>query len=571
MSQDLQRLRMKPHVRAVIVALTVAFGCFLTTGLIQPQIRRERVALNLAPEVEGEGVLPPNVVVLHAALGSFRSWIISGMWLRASQLQERGQLHEAVQLAEWIGRLQPRFERVWDFQSHNLSYNISRLGRTAEERWRWIEAGIDLTRTQGLRANPLSLRLHRTLSYIFWHKIGSESDSYHSEYKRLFALRWQRILGEPPQGTPSERVAWFEEIARASRADGEDVVDLVNSLPKEPRRAVDRLFRLLEAPDDQPWGEFREQWRRADPDRFGRLVARLRAQLLQERFDMDPDLMLDLMEQLGPLDWRHPAAHAVYWTAQGVLRRQAGRARVRLLPDPKSRRLVLQRVGVLASLVQLVLAGRLTYLPASQEFDRNPEVAMLTAYKEARLLEDEYDATTDENLKLYERLMGEATQRSFFEGREQDAAVFYAELQKRFEYRDSLSEFILKRFDEAVKEAPELRLAYVNLCVSVLARGVGRGRPEVSARLYPMIKGHHSRQPEAKPPWPEILREATEVYLESPEVATRKMRVWRILVPEARAELPRATLVGLYEQATDVGRSPESAFPGINALLGRND
>ena len=48
-----------------------------------------------------------------------------------------------------------------------------------------------------------------------------------------------------------------------------------------------------------------------------RLLAFLRAQILWNVYRMDPAFMLELMKQYGPLDWRLPQPHGLYWVLLG--------------------------------------------------------------------------------------------------------------------------------------------------------------------------------------------------------------------------------------------------------------
>ena len=43
----------------------------------------------------------------------------------------------------------------------------------------------------------------------------------------------------------------------------------------------------------------------------------MRKQVLIDAYNMDPMLMAKYTEETGPLDWRHPAAHAVFWARRG--------------------------------------------------------------------------------------------------------------------------------------------------------------------------------------------------------------------------------------------------------------
>ncbi|MDG2291545.1 MAG: hypothetical protein P8L37_02720, partial [Phycisphaerales bacterium] len=41
--------------------------------------------------------------------------------------------------------------------------------------------------------------------------------------------------------------------------------------------------------------------------------------VLLDEFNMDPKLMYEFTRDLGPIDWRHPQAHALYWARRGTL------------------------------------------------------------------------------------------------------------------------------------------------------------------------------------------------------------------------------------------------------------
>jgi hypothetical protein len=45
---------------------------------------------------------------------------------------------------------------------------------------------------------------------------------------------------------------------------------------------------------------------------------RQRAQVLREHYKMDPAVMRDIDQRYGPLDWRLPEAHAIYWATVGL-------------------------------------------------------------------------------------------------------------------------------------------------------------------------------------------------------------------------------------------------------------
>src|SRR5207247_2602908 len=43
-----------------------------------------------------------------------------------------------------------------------------------------------------------------------------------------------------------------------------------------------------------------------------------RLQLLVQKYKMEPQFMKEVDQKYGPLEWRLPEAHAIYWAAKGL-------------------------------------------------------------------------------------------------------------------------------------------------------------------------------------------------------------------------------------------------------------
>lgn len=225
----------------------------------QHGLRRQKLALVPA----GAAVLhdaPPWLALVTVALGGFRGLIVTGLWLRAVELQQSGQFFEARQLAAWITRLQPENTTVWRYQAWNLAYNLAGAFSAPEERWTWVEAGIQLLRDHALRFNPGAPEIYTELATYFQHKLGMDLDPAHRYYKEAWAARMVQVLGRIP--------------------------DL-------------RALAHPRSPDDEE-----------------------RARRLRAEFKLDPEFMLHVDEHYGPFDWRLPEAHAVYWADLGLERGQ---------------------------------------------------------------------------------------------------------------------------------------------------------------------------------------------------------------------------------------------------------
>lgn len=296
----------------------------------------------------------PPIVALGTAIGALRGLIVDYLWLKVNIMKESGQFYEVMSDADLITKLQPRFAQVWGFHGHNMAYNISVLTNTPEERWDWVQAGINLVRNEGLRYNPNDVVLHKELAFWFAHKMDGVADDAHLHYKREHAKEWQYLLGPPPFDQ-DDRIEWMKEIAEApnsiEEADVlvpgtaelvEDLEARLSSMDPQFRLDLDRDFmlnigkwlavknstyaRLLNLDEtfkqnDPVYSAYDEVL--SDPDRRRQVrnfFSFLRKKVLREDYNMDPGIMYEYTRDLGPLDWRHPQSHALYWARLGTER-----------------------------------------------------------------------------------------------------------------------------------------------------------------------------------------------------------------------------------------------------------
>jgi len=299
-------------------------------------------------------------VAMGIAMGAFRGVFVNMLWIRANRLQEEGKYYEAIELAKTITKLQPRFPRVWVFQAWNLAYNISVATQTPEERWQWVDAGVRLLREEGIPQNPNDMLLHKELSWIFLHKIQGVTDDANQYYKRKVAEEWTVVLGPPPPPSPEMRT---REAAMAAYGNWLGVVasapdSVEGAINREPLvadliSALESLFGTETPLDTLRRYAIHEELHRRNlsDDRLGsylglegdeeiqriqtlsRLmhdaqlepawevyIAYLRKRVLIDQYHMDPSIMERYTREFGPLDWRHPAAHSLYWARLGVER-----------------------------------------------------------------------------------------------------------------------------------------------------------------------------------------------------------------------------------------------------------
>ncbi|MEQ8771199.1 MAG: hypothetical protein RIB60_11905 [Phycisphaerales bacterium] len=346
---------MRTNTKICIIAALVLIASLGGAGWFSVALAGSVGRHGLAYTDRAEDGDPPQVA-LGIAMGAFRGIFVNYLWIRATQAKDEGRYFEAIELADAITQLQPRFPRVWVFHGWNMAYNISVTTQTPEERWRWVNAGIQLLRDEGLRANPNDMLLHKELGWIFLHKIGGYTDDANQYYKRQLAREWQEVLGQPPEfdynadsaETRAQVFAdWFRpivdapnsmsalrernpvagELADAYRASsgmqpGKDLlsrvalVDALERIGQLDATVADFQSANAMGPRTRAFLELRN-----NPEYAGGwddLIAFTRRRVLIDDYNMDPLVMLRLTENFGAIDWRLPGAHGLYWSFRGV-------------------------------------------------------------------------------------------------------------------------------------------------------------------------------------------------------------------------------------------------------------
>ncbi|MEO1007358.1 MAG: hypothetical protein AAFX79_02205 [Planctomycetota bacterium] len=332
-----------------IIAIALCILSLGLSGVVSAQLTASAGRHKLTYAERAEEGDPPEVAV-GIAMGAFRGLFVNMLWIRANQLKEEGKYYEAVDLARAITKLQPRFPQVWSFHAWNMAYNISVTTNTPEERWNWVRQGIDLIREEGVVHNPADLVIHKELAWLFLHKVQAYADDAHFYYKLQHAAEWHEILGPPPHPEPGNnnrerRIEQFEEWLTpiveapdtlsgviATNPDVDELVAQLAVLDIEPSGAkmLRNVTRTRAARNSATWPVLQRQ---AD-DRFRQIAALVedprhadawedllaygRRRILLEEYNMEPARMLRYTSKYGPLDWRHPAAHSLYWSQKGV-------------------------------------------------------------------------------------------------------------------------------------------------------------------------------------------------------------------------------------------------------------
>jgi len=299
---------------------------------------------------------------------------------------------------------------------------------------------------------------------------------------------------------------------------------------------------------------------------------RARATLLRERYKMDPQFVLELDQRYGPLDWRMPETHAIYWASVGLERARLHPERVK-----KEDLMTLRRV-VYQSMQLAFQRGRLVPTPVEKRFEYGPNLAIIDkvdAAYEAQMAED--PVNRNHISTGHRNFLRDATYFLFLQNREADAAKWFKVLADKYPDKTiidgdtnsfprnvTLDDYTFAKLQEAVGETSEVGMknALEGLTVNSFMSLLG-GDEERAAGFNRLAELAHTRY--------QSKVTARNNQIDMPPLANIRRDVLdRMLTPgtglpdELAAELATRLDVPLPPRATNAPPSVTNAPPVAN-------
>jgi len=237
-------------------------------------------------------------------------------------------------------------------------------------------------------------------------------------------------------------------------------------------------------------------------------AARQRATLLRDKYRMDTNIMKAVDQLYGPLEWRLPETHAIYWATVG-------------LKHSKKKNQVMLRRMVYQSMLQSILRGRILYVQPDGALVFGPDLDRVPIafenYERLRAVDPEMTFVIDRAQKGFLR---EIVYEFYSYNRIADANHYFNLLKEKFPDvvppNITMEEFALKRLNDNVAEMPNDRLKlliegiisqhFFSLAIDSDARA--QGFDLMAQKLY----GYHAARiarrenPLAFPPYAEMKR-----------------------------------------------------------------
>ena len=181
-------------------------------------LARMRTARGLSQANLGE-IDPAGETMRFATLG-LNNVATTLLWDRANHYKKVEYWANLSATLEQLTKLQPNFYSVWDFQAHNLSYNISVEFDDYRDRYACVIKGIEFLR-QGIALNRFEPRLLGRMGWFIGQKIGKSDEK--KEFRKMFIADDDFHERDDPQRTIPERDNWL--VSRTKLVQGQQLTD----------------------------------------------------------------------------------------------------------------------------------------------------------------------------------------------------------------------------------------------------------------------------------------------------------------------------------------------------------
>lgn len=181
---------------------------------------------------------------------------------------------------------------------------------------------------------------------------------------------------------------------------------------------------------------YKQQWARemmpffgANGTNFSELLQpqSTNAALLRSKYKMDPAFAEKMNAQYGPLDWRLPEAHAIYWGAVGLQKAKENPDKV------KADDLITLRRNIYQSMLQAFYHGRFIANPFNKSYALGPNLALIPKVNdtyETMMKEDEKNR--DHIATAHRNFLRTAIYFLYEENRVADAAKWFRYLGEKY-------------------------------------------------------------------------------------------------------------------------------------------
>ena len=125
---------------------------------------------------------PASETMKLASLG-LRGIAVNVLWSQATEQKKNGDYDGLKSTLQALTKIQPSFIRVWEYQAHNLAYNVSMEFDDYEYRYHWVKQGLTFLKG-GIRYNKQDHRITDNLGFFTGNKFGKSDEK--ESFRRIF-------------------------------------------------------------------------------------------------------------------------------------------------------------------------------------------------------------------------------------------------------------------------------------------------------------------------------------------------------------------------------------------------
>ena len=278
----------KTHLQKIIYIACIG-GLLIPLAMVsRPEVRDESRSIT-----DGGGVLarlreendlsqakmsevdPVSETMKLASLG-LRGVAVNALWMQAIEHKKREEYDKLAATLQTLTKIQPNFVKVWEYQAHNLAYNVSMEFDDYEYRYEWVTKGLDFLK-DGIPYNKSDHRMTDSLGFMTGNKMGKSDEKI--QFRRMFRkdndfhglmsdLVDPELYDDPDYGFDSWQLAWqFYDISRdlvEQQSQRQYKSDLMFKMYRPSQRRNQALTLADEFETDEAiqgiWGDAAEQW-----------------------------------------------------------------------------------------------------------------------------------------------------------------------------------------------------------------------------------------------------------------------------------------------------------------------
>ena len=146
-------------------------------GRLSQMRRKHRLAQASISEID-----PTSEAMKLASMG-LRGVAVNVLWMQALEHQKNEDYDKLAATLQTLTKVQPNFVKVWEFQGHNLAFNVSMEFDDYEYRYEWVKKGLKFLKG-GIAYNIDDHRMTDNMGFFTGTKFGKSDEKL--PFRRIF-------------------------------------------------------------------------------------------------------------------------------------------------------------------------------------------------------------------------------------------------------------------------------------------------------------------------------------------------------------------------------------------------